>query len=194
MYDFINYKFGDLDVIGYSNKDICICKCSCKKLILVTEKKLLSGRIKSCGHKKNKKTEKDRLMRIYYNMKSRCYDKKNPTYKYYGKKGIKIYKRWLDKEKGFERFYIWAIENGYKDNFSIDRINNKKNYTPKNCRWTDILTQNNNKSNCRYIIYNNTKLTIAQWCRKLKISRYEFLKKIKEKGEQETIKNFLEKL
>lgn len=133
-------------------------------------------------------------MRIYYNMKSRCYDKKNPTYKYYGKKGIKIYKRWLDKEKGFERFYIWAIENGYKDNFSIDRINNKKNYTPKNCRWTDILTQNNNKSNCRYIIYNNTKLTIAQWCRKLKISRYEFLKKIKEKGEQETIKNFLEKL
>lgn len=151
----------------------------------------MRGDIKNCGHKFIPKTDRTRLIKIYNGMKARCYNIKSISYKYYGKRGIKICKRWLDKEKGFERFYKWSINNGYKDGLTIDRINNKKNYTPQNCRWVDMITQNNNRNICKYIIYNEKKQTISQWAKEFGISRYELIKEIKEKGEQKAIERFL---
>ena len=59
------------------------------------------------------------------------------------------------------------MKNGYKDNLSIDRIDNNKGYCPDNCRWADIYIQANNKRNNHWLTYNNKTLTIAQWSREL---------------------------
>ena len=40
---------------------------------------------------------------------------------------------------------IYEIINGYKDNLTIDRIDNDGNYEPKNCRWITIQEQQKNK-------------------------------------------------
>ena len=32
-------------------------------------------------------------------------------------------------------FELWATDNGYKDNLTIDRIKANKNYEPNNCQW-----------------------------------------------------------
>jgi len=35
----------------------------------------------------------------------------------------------------------WAMINGYKENLTIDRINNDKSYSPSNCRWVPFCEQ-----------------------------------------------------
>ena len=50
-------------------------------------------------------------------------------------------------------FYNWSLNNGYKDNLSIDRINNNLGYSPDNCRWA---TQEIQSRNTRRIRENNS--------------------------------------
>lgn len=50
-------------------------------------------------------------------MKSRCYNSKEKIYKYYGGRGITICDEW---KNNFETFYNWAMNNGYKQDLSID--------------------------------------------------------------------------
>ena len=73
-----------------------------------------------------------RLRRIFYGMINRCYNPTDRDYRWYGSKGVKIHQGWIDNPKSFEE---WAIANGYKDDLTIDRIEENKNYCPDNCRW-----------------------------------------------------------
>ena len=96
----------------------------------------INGKVKLCVNWSNK-----RIKRIFDDMKQRCYNKNRKDYRWYGAKGIKICDEWFDNPKSFEE---WALQNGYQDNLTIDRINENKNYSPDNCRWIE------NKQNAKY--------------------------------------------
>lgn len=114
---------------------------------------------------------KTRLYSIWRNMKCRCNTPSSSKYHLYGGKGIKVCKEW---EKDFIVFYKWAMENGYKDNLTIDRIDSDKNYCPENCRWATYKEQNSHlkfvKENiikpC-IIEYNGEKRNLTEWANKL---------------------------
>lgn len=109
-----------------------------------------------------------RLYGIWSNMKTRCYCKTDPHYKRWGGRGIQVCDEW---KNSFTSFYQWAVENGYEDTLTIDRIDNDKNYEPSNCRWATLIEQANNTRNSRYYTHNGETHTMAEWSRILGINR-----------------------
>ena len=107
-------------------------------------------------------------------MKRRCYNPNFPQYKDYGGRGIKVYDEWMNTErvhlgkssnpsKGFLAFKKWALENGYSDELSIDRIDNNKGYSPDNCRWVTRKVQNRNKRSTIYLTAFGKTQSLGQW-------------------------------
>jgi len=82
-----------------------------------------------------------RLYRTWESMKRRCYNVNDNVYRYYGGRGIKVCSAWKDSYLSFKE---WALNNGYKTDLTIDRIDNDGNYEPKNCQW---ITKSQNTKN-----------------------------------------------
>ena len=76
---------------------------------------------------------------IWCAMKQRCFDRKHPSYKNYGARGITVCARWMT----FELFY--EDMGDPPEGKSIDRIRSDGNYEPTNCVWSDRSTQNSNR-------------------------------------------------
>lgn len=93
-------------------------------------------------------------------MKSRCNNPHHPAYDRYGGRGIMVCDEW---NLSFMNFYKWAIQNGYKDGLTLDRINNEKGYSPDNCRWANPKQQARNKRTNRLITYHGKTQCIAAW-------------------------------
>lgn len=171
--DMIGKKFNKLTVVSFyksiNGRKYWNCICECGNTSIVCTRNLRSLRTISCGclieehrYKKHGLTN-TRLFTILKNMKGRCYNKNDKDYKNYGGRGITICDAWLDKENGMLNFYNWAINNGYSDNLSIDRIDFNGNYSPDNCRWVSVKVQSNNKRDNFYVTYNNEKKTVQEW-------------------------------
>jgi hypothetical protein len=124
-----------------------ICDCGSEKLVRLDH--LLSGKTKSCGcllkdlFKKQTEDRKSfsRLYNTWAPMKQRCNNPKNNRYYCYGGAGISVDPGWTS----FKGFKEWALQSGYENGMTIDRIDSSKNYYPENCQWLS-RADNNSKS------------------------------------------------
>lgn len=171
----IGEKFGRLTVLedaGFTTtgarKKLFKCICDCGKIVIVKRNSLISGHTKSCGclEIETKKTNNLKhglrhhpLYTTWLNIKDRCNNPNNTHYKNYGKRGIKMCKNWSD---DFKSFYDWAINNGYKEGLSIERLDVNKSYSPNNCSWIPFNEQERNKTTTKLFIYNNKEYTIPE--------------------------------
>lgn len=142
-----------------------LCECDCKnrtrKLIRVDD--LRHNKVTSCGclcehhHMSNTKIYKQ-----WSGMRSRCERKTHSNYKNYSARGIQVCKEW---QGSFEAFYTWAMENGFKDRLTIERIDNNGNYCPENCTLISKSEQPKNRRNCIYLTYNGQTKGLKEWSR-----------------------------
>lgn len=153
-----------------------LCRCDCGKIATIRTGNLRSGASKSCGchqydHLRNRKRNYPqdvrikRLENIWNNMKKRCMDRNNINYKNYGGRNIKICDEWKD----YVSFARWALNNGYADKLTIERINNEGNYEPSNCKWITKQEQHNNRRNSKFETLDGITKTVAEWAREYNI-------------------------
>lgn len=154
------YKDDDIKVFG-SEKDACqflgVKKCSVASCFR-KKSKCKGWKVERVGISTHGET-KTRLHKIWEAMRSRCCDKNHKHFGDYGGRGIHICEEWSD----YIHFRNWALNNGYSEDLTIDRINVNGNYCPENCRWVTMKEQQNNKRTNRYISMNGETHTIAEW-------------------------------
>lgn len=157
---YIGKRYGRLVVqsllhknINGQNRIVFDCLCDCGKSRLARPVYLERGDIVCCGNEciyKNEKSKllegnsKEMLYKKWQNMKNRCYNPKNSSYEIYGGRGIKVCDEWKNDYVAFRK---WALEFGYKEGLSIDRIDPDGDYAPYNCRF---ITLNENSGLARH--------------------------------------------
>lgn len=146
----IGQKFRRLTVVevGHVPRRMMICECDCGGKTIVRADALLSGRTGSCGclckenrgeirhgHTRNHRPSIEWIS--WSNMRHRCLNPNNPSYKNYGGRGIRVCERWLH---SFENF---LADMGLKPSLrhTIERTNNEKGYEPRNCKWATRTEQ-----------------------------------------------------
>lgn len=180
----IGKRFGKLIVLEETNErknnqKIYKCKCDCGNITYVRKGNLREGGTQSCGctkgvKRRGNKYNHPRLYSTWCQMKQRCYNKNRPQYKDWGGRGIQVCDEWLN---DFMSFYNWAIENGYKEGLTIDRIDVDGNYEPSNCRWITLKEQANNKRTNVYLTFNGKTQTMTQWADELGVSHKTIARK-----------------
>lgn len=84
---------------------------------------------------------KTRIYSIWKDFRRRCNNQKGKDYPKYGGRGISVCETWED----FKTFYAWAMNNGYDDTLSIERIDVNGNYEPENCTFIPKNHQTKNQ-------------------------------------------------
>ena len=169
-------RYGRLTIVSeapkserqYKWKREFLCKCDCGNYRRVRLENLVSGHTKSCGcyirdfNKDNKIKHGhygSRLYKIWQGIKKRCLQRNSKDYRDYGGRGIKICDEWME----FEPFYEWAINNGYQQDLTIERIDVNGNYEPSNCTWIPKKEQGRNTRRTKIICYKGEQKTLREW-------------------------------
>lgn len=114
-------------------------------------------------------SKKHPLYQTWRGMHARCLNPNRKDYKHYGGRGIKICPRWHKNNPN--GFYNFIKDMGIKPpNTSIDRISNNADYSKNNCRWATPKQQSLNKTNTRFIFYENKKQCLSTVAEKRGIS------------------------
>lgn len=188
--DLTGQRFGRLTVIKKSGRNVYAnnstntvwkCRCDCGNVSFATTNNLKRGNVKSCGcWKIDSQTTHGmsgtRIYRIWNDMRTRCYSESHKSYPEYGGRGITVCDEWKNSS---DSFIEWALENGYNDSLTLDRIDNNKGYSPNNCRWATMKEQANNTRKNVVIKYNGEEKTISQWADELGINRNTLSNRIK---------------
>lgn len=172
--------YGRLSVVSripsVGGKAAWLCQCSCGNTHQTTGDSLRTGRVKSCGCYRSEGEHNvshghgsyrrgiSRTYRSWQDMKSRCDNPKDVSYKNYGGRGITYTSEWV-------RFETFLEDMGERPpETSLDRLDGALPYSKANCAWSSREVQNNNKRNVKLITYAGKTQGLAQWCRELQLN------------------------
>lgn len=193
LVDITGVRFGRYTVVKRAPNDkngsaMWVCRCDCGTEKIVRGASLRSGAVVSCGcfHKDDLKCRltthnmsNTRIREIWNCMKQRCSNPRNTAYKYYGGRGVSVCDEW---KNDFSSFLSWALNNGYTDDLTLDRIDTNGNYEPSNCRWISRAEQQNNTRYVRHFTINGETKSLAEWCRIYGVPHERVRWRVVEKG------------
>lgn len=122
----------------------------------------------SCGRKKlaekkwNWHLRNVKLYNAWLNMRRRC--RTREEYKH-----VSVCDEWVD----YWQFHCWAMDNGFEEHLTIDRIDPYGDYCPENCRWVSHTSQQRNRTNNRVVSAWGETKTVAEWLEDLRCAAKE---------------------
>lgn len=159
-----------------------VCRCICGNETTVRSGHLTSGHTISCGCAHREQMEwwktfsithgktNEKSYRTWLMIKSRCYNKKDIDYRYYGERGIKLADEWKTDPKKFCD-YVENLARYSETGTTIDRIDPNKNYEPGNLRWITMQEQQSNKRNNIFLTFDGRTMTLTEWAKETGISQ-----------------------
>ncbi len=158
--DLIGQRFGRLIVLrqaGVNKHDrSCLweCICDCGGRAIRRKRDMTRVQVAGCNECASSRANKGavshgasaggkptRLYQIWQGMRKRCFNKASARYSRYGGRGIIICPEW----NSYPPFRSWALENGYLEGLTIDRIDPDGNYEPTNCQWVTLSQNSKNQ-------------------------------------------------
>lgn len=166
--DLLGKKIGKLTVIGRApNRGklaLWICRCTCGNKTTVLAGNLSRGHTRSCGCLWEESITKHGYVKhplysVWKDMKARCLNPRDCSYRNYGGRGVTVCSAWLDPRV----FILWALNHGYRKGLTLDRRNNNGNYTPRNCRFVTRKIQQRNQRQTVILCFRGKSKPMADW-------------------------------
>lgn len=187
--DLTGQVFGRLTCMEDVGRDkrrnsLWLCRCACGNTVVVSAAKLMRGNTRSCGCLRNDLARERRTThglsrdtngghrrtyQIWVGMRQRCSNPNRREYPRYGGRGITVCDEW---QADYKAFYDWAMAHGYREELTLDRIDNDGPYAPSNCRWASPLEQSMNcrmRANTVWATLNGETKPLIEWARLLGI-------------------------
>lgn len=203
--DLTGQRFGRLIAIKQNGRNkegrvLWNCVCDCGNITTIVGHSLVRGASNSCGclrkelvlkknltHGQSFKDKTTKEFTAWMNIKNRCYNINNKSYKNYGGRGIKICDRWLN---SFENFYSDMGESP-SSSHSLDRYpNNDGDYEPTNCRWATLEEQAGNKRNNRWLQNGKQKMILSEWATLLATTATNIDRMLKKKSFSQVVEYY----
>jgi hypothetical protein len=173
--DLAGRKFGHLTVLSFVGVDkfyqaVWKVRCACGKKRDAVSRRVRNGDLRSCGHctlmgfHGAATGEQTKEYKTWAAMNARC--RRNPRYV---RRRIRVCKRW----RLFINFLadMGPAPRGARWVVSIERKDNAKGYTPKNCVWVaNRKVQMRNKTNSRRLRFDGRVQVLAAWAEELGLS------------------------
>lgn len=150
-----------------------LCQCVCGNLRKLRNKRLITGRSRSCGCQPNRGSLSHGYSRIgqikreftsWQDMKQRCFNPRCRNYRNYGARGITVCERWIH---SFEDFI--SDMGPCAPGFTLERLDVDGDYGPENCRWATRMEQAQNMRKTIRITYRGLVHTLSEWARLLQV-------------------------
>lgn len=169
----VGQRFGAVEIIGAQphtlvEQEKFLLRCACgrewwkfRKLLQKKPDALCRSCATAQWRHSEEPTRNSDTYRSWAAMKQRCENPKHAAYARYGGRGITVCKRWQKYENFRED--MGARPKGS----SLERIDNNRGYSPKNCKWATPQEQNTNARSNRWLEVNGERLHLAAWARRL---------------------------
>ena len=146
--DLAGKKFGRWTVIAPAPRYCWHCLCACGRRGIVEANQLRRGKSKSCGCRRGELAKarftkhgmsKSKEYRSWVNMKSRCLNPRNPSYEWYGARGITVFSELMS----FTDFFAEVQE--CPEGCSLNRFDSNDHYRVGNIGWATASEQSFNQ-------------------------------------------------